>query len=547
MILFCLAVGFIQAIIVHSKELPINSAEEETVEVQTRLGLIEGVQAVHGNKKVRSFLSVPFAEPPIGKERFRPPRPKRPWNATIDARTLSPACFQGKDSYAPGFWGSEMWNANTPISEDCLYLNIWTPTDAFNLTVLVWLFGGGFWYGSPSLQLYDGKELAVRGNVVVVNVNYRVGPFGYLYLDNDDVPGNMGMLDQQLAMYWIRDHIFAFGGNPSRVTLFGESAGAASIVAHLIAPSSKGLFKNGILQSGSLDNKWSMDTPKRAKQKSDALAALVGCNHTEIKQVVNCLRETPAQLLVDNIWNVGLEFLEFPFAIVSRDRNFFMNKDGFLSLRNGDFTQNVNLMFGINHDEGNFWNIYNLPTYFDKKPIQPQLNKFEFENCIETAFATQPSLVRSAAKFVYSDANCTDSLIRTAFYAEQVNQMVGDYFFTANPWPTWTGVMHGYEIEYVFGVPLHNKTAGYTKKEMELSDKVIEYWTSFATNGVPRIKRAGTNERWPQYDGKNRTKWMLLKGDAIRPIPRKKSVECDLWRKAKDLEYSAYLHLRNYL
>ncbi|KAK5970669.1 COesterase domain-containing protein [Trichostrongylus colubriformis] len=96
-----------------------------------------------------------------------------------------------------------MWNHNTPISEDCLYLNIWTPADAYNLTVMVWLFGGGYYYGSPSLILYDGKALALLGNVIVVNVNYRVGPFGYLYMNHDDAPGNVGMLDQVSMIFAI--------------------------------------------------------------------------------------------------------------------------------------------------------------------------------------------------------------------------------------------------------------------------------------------------------------------------------------------------------
>ncbi|VDK50583.1 unnamed protein product [Cylicostephanus goldi] len=103
---------------------------------------------------------------------------------------------KGRDTYNTSFWGSEMWNHNTPVSEDCLYLNIWTPAEAYNLTVMVWLFGGGYYSGSPSLILYDGKALALLGNVIVVNVNYRVGPFGYLFMDDDAAPGNVGMLDQ---------------------------------------------------------------------------------------------------------------------------------------------------------------------------------------------------------------------------------------------------------------------------------------------------------------------------------------------------------------
>ncbi|KHJ77603.1 hypothetical protein OESDEN_22777, partial [Oesophagostomum dentatum] len=186
---------------------------------------------------------------------------------------------------------------------------------------------------------------------------------------------------------------------------------------------------------------------------------------------------------------------------------------------------------------GNFWNIYNLAEYFDKSE-QPELNRKEFHECVERAFSVQPELVRSAAKHVYSDPNCTDPNRRTQFYAEQVNQMVGDYFFTcdsiwlaakiprhrpkagrvyvyyfdqpssANPWPKWTGVMHGYEIEYVFGVPIYNETAGYTKREQILSEKIIQYWSSFATTGVPRLKDSKATDIWPEYDGMNNTKWV---------------------------------------
>ncbi|GMR36697.1 hypothetical protein PMAYCL1PPCAC_06892 [Pristionchus mayeri] len=557
---------------------------EGEVDVQLKLGTIRGRSEPFLGHTVHSFLGVPFAEKPLGKDRFRPPRVKKPWNETMDTRKLGPACYQGRDGYSKGgspFWGAEMWNANTPVSEDCLYMNIWAPAGAYNLTVMVWLFGGGFWYGSPSLALYDGRALAIQGNVVVVNVNYRVGAFGFLYFDHDEVPGNMGLLDQQLALYWIKDHIFNLGGDPSRIVLFGESAGASAIVAHMIAPSSKHLFTNGILQSGALDNRWAMDSPSYALSKSLGLASRVNCSLDDaglplsMDGIVSCMRDIPAQTLVDELWNFNIHFLEFPFVIVSKDRNFFKDKDGFEALREGDFRDDVNIMIGINHDEGNFWNIYNLAKYFDKDQ-QPELNRMEFHDCIETAFAVQPSLVRNAAKFVYSEPNCsTSEHISSKFYAEQVNQMVGDYFFTcdslwmadkltekrngksgkvfiyhfaqttsANPWPEWTGVMHGYEIEFVFGAPLVNQSAYKKEKidrEEKFSKKVIEYWTSFATNGYPRLKNSSHRELWPAYDGVKNRKWMYLKGGSHTTVmDAQKRVECDLWRHAKDLEYSLY-------
>ncbi|KHJ94866.1 Carboxylesterase [Oesophagostomum dentatum] len=556
------------------------------VEVETKLGKIRGQESIFLHKRVRSFLSVPFAEPPLDEQRFRPPKPKKPWNDTITANTLSPACYQGRDMYNSSFWGSEMWNHNTPVSEDCLFLNIWTPAEAYNLTVMVWLFGGGYYSGSPSLILYDGKALALLGNVIVVNVNYRVGPFGYLFMDDDEAPGNVGMLDQASSH---QNHI------PVEVeTKLGKIRGQESIFLHKRVrsflsvpfaepPLEEQRFRppkpkkpwNDTITANTLSpacyqgrdmynssfwgsEMWNHNTPvsedclflniwtPAEAYNLTVMVWLFGGGYYsgspslilydgKIKESIACLRSVPAQLLVDNIWNLNLHFLEFPFVIVSRDRNFFRHKDGFTSLRTGQYVHHVNLMFGINHDEGNFWNIYNLAEYFDKSE-QPELNRKEFHECVERAFSVQPELVRSAAKHVYSDPNCTDPNRRTQFYAEQVNQMVGDYFFTcdsiwlaakiprhkpkagrvyvyyfdqpssANPWPKWTGVMHGYEIEYVFGVPIYNETAGYTKREQILSEKIIQYWSSFATTGVPRLKDSKATDIWPEYDGVNNTR-----------------------------------------
>ncbi|KAK0393834.1 hypothetical protein QR680_000423 [Steinernema hermaphroditum] len=512
------------------------------VVVRTKQGQIQGYESIFLHNRVRSFLSVPFAEPPIG----------------------------GRDNYNVTFWGSEMWNHNTPVREDCLYMNIWAPADAHNLTVMVWLFGGGYYSGSPSLVLYDGKALAVRANVVVVNINYRVGPFGYLYFDDDEAPGNVGMLDQQLALHWVRENAVHFGGNPARISLFGESAGAASIVAHLIAPGSRGIFKHGILQSGSLDNKWSLDTPQRALDKSREFADLLQCNRTTTKETIACLREKEPQALIAQIWNLNLSFLEFPFVIVSKDKNFFREFDAFDALRNGLFRKDVDLMIGINHDEGNFWNIYNLPKYFDVSE-QPVLSMDNFNDCVDKAFATQPEVVRNSAKFIYlKEEPCKIKDEKSKFLAEQVNQMVGDYFFTcdslwladqmsegpgrvyiyyfdqpssANPWPSWTGVMHGYEIEYVFGVPIYNTTAGYTHRESSFSEKIIQYWSSFAADGVPRLAHSKKSDSWPAYHPIKDRRWMYLRGGShIRPMLATKAQECSMWRSARDIEYMKYVN-----
>ncbi|VDK88254.1 unnamed protein product [Litomosoides sigmodontis] len=543
----------------------LNDQSKLMVELETRNGMIRGYESTMLGKRVRSFLSVPFAEPPIGENRFRPPTPKRPWNDTIDTIVPSPACYQGRDTYNETFWGSEMWNANTPVQEDCLLLNIWTPADADNLTTMVWLFGGGYCSGSPSLILYDGRAMAVTSNVIVVNINYRLGPFGFMYLDHDDVPGNMGMLDQQLAFRWIQENIASFGGNPSKVTLFGESAGSASIVAHLIAPGSRNLFKRGILQSGTLDNKWSLDSPQNALKKSLALATHHNCNMKEVTDTIKCLQAVPAEKLIDGMWN-NLDFLEFPFSIVSRDRNFFKEYDALTALRNGNFNMNIDLIIGVNHDEGNYWNIYSLPQYFET-PEQPLLSQDDFLDCVNTAFKTQSKLIRQAIAFTYMDRHCKQTSDKNKFYAEQVNQMVGDYFFicdclwfaeqmkkgngklyvyffdqrsSANPWPEWAGVMHGYEIEFVFGVPIYNTTASYTDQERAFSEKVMKYWTNFAIYGEPDFGEQDDDARWPEYHETER--WMYLRADVQNnsSIERRKKEECEMWRNVKDLEFADY-------
>nr|pir hypothetical protein Y48B6A.15 - Caenorhabditis elegans [Caenorhabditis elegans] len=171
------------------------------VVLETKLGDIKGTEFFFLSKKIRTFFGVPFAEPAVEDFRFRKPREKKQWRGLYDATKPANACFQTRDNYNTSFWGSEMWNANTQISEDCLYLNIWAPADAYNLTVMVWFFGGGFYSGSPSLSIYDGKALTSTQNVIVVNINYRLGPFGFLYLGHPDAPGNMGLLDQVTPLF----------------------------------------------------------------------------------------------------------------------------------------------------------------------------------------------------------------------------------------------------------------------------------------------------------------------------------------------------------
>jgi para-nitrobenzyl esterase len=205
--------------------------------VQLTGGEIQGV-AKNG---VASFKGIPFAAPPIGELRWKPPQPVKPWSDVLKADDFGPAPMQNRAaSLLMGGWSS--------VSEDCLYLNVWTPATNVDekLPVMVWLYGGGFMIGMTSVPVYDGTKLAQKG-VVLVSVAYRVGPFGFLAhrdLSRESGKGSgcYGLQDQVAGLRWVRDNIARFGGDPSRVTIFGESAGGASVSLLTVVPAAKVCF-----------------------------------------------------------------------------------------------------------------------------------------------------------------------------------------------------------------------------------------------------------------------------------------------------------------
>lgn len=224
----------------------------DTPRVRTALGEVEGV----ARGDVDAFLGVPYAQPPVGTLRWRPPAPPQAWAGLRPARQFGAACMQD----APRPWGpftTEFVELRAPRSEDCLYLNVWTPRSrsAPGLPVLVWIHGGGYGSGAASVPVYDGSRLAARG-VVVVSINYRLGVFGFLSHpalsaeSSQKVSGNYGLLDMVEALRWVRAHVAGFGGRPDQVTIAGQSAGAAAVANLLVMPSAQGLFSRAIAMSG---------------------------------------------------------------------------------------------------------------------------------------------------------------------------------------------------------------------------------------------------------------------------------------------------------
>lgn len=245
------------------------------------LGTMKGIQfkicLKEGNcQQVDQFLKIPYAKPPISDLRFAPPEEyEGKFSESNDFTTKAPACMQSaptwdfdKKNPASKIW----WPDN--MNEDCLYLNIWRPTDAMDFSVMVWIFGGGFFSGSASLDVYDGRILAASESIIVASMQYRVGAFGFLYTPPWS-KGNMGLLDQQLALKWIFNHINAFGGSNQKITIFGESAGSASVGFHLMNSNSRQYFRRAIMQSASPFNRWALSTESQAKDVGEAVSKII--------------------------------------------------------------------------------------------------------------------------------------------------------------------------------------------------------------------------------------------------------------------------------
>ena len=281
--------------------------------VDTEHGRVRGFRysvAELGGVSGSAFVGIPFAEAPVGSRRFRRPEPlRRPWTGIRHANQLPTSCFQVPDLFfGDDFPGSTMWNPNTELSEDCLMVNVWVPDEPGppnarrrkadeKKPVMVWIFGGGFYSGTTTLDVYDGRILAAEYDVVLVSIGYRVGALGFFCLDHPSAPCNMGLYDQQMGLQWVQRNIGAFGGNANNVTLFGESAGSVSVSLHLLSPLSRDLFHRAILQSGSANMPWATTTMAEGKQRSEELAiTYLGCPRTDDMQVIASISKVAYEL-----------------------------------------------------------------------------------------------------------------------------------------------------------------------------------------------------------------------------------------------------------
>ncbi|XP_062987529.1 cholinesterase [Elgaria multicarinata webbii] len=521
----------------------------EDTRVATKSGIVKGINLPVLGGTVTAFLGIPYGAPPIGQLRFKKPQPPEEWKGDRDATKHANSCMQNFDNTFPGFAGSEMWNPKTNLSEDCLYLNVWVPSPKpKNATVMVWIYGGGFQSGTSSLDVYDGKFLARVERVIVVSMNYRLGALGFLALPgNEDAPGNVGLFDQRLALQWIQDNIASFGGNSKSVTLFGESAGAGSVSYHLFSPQSHPLFTRAIMQSGSGNAPWGAVLPSKARERTLALAKLLQCTSSNETEIIFCLqKKDPQEILDTDISALRVSALiEMNFLPVV-DGDFLTDMPATL-LKNGHFKRTEVLM-GVNKDEGAYFLVYGVPGF--SKDNSSLINETEFRANLKFSFPETSETGLESIAFQYSDWEDEQNPFN---YRDAMDDVIGDYYFICPtveftkyfaqagnnaflyffehrssklPWPEWMGVPHGYEIEFVFGLPLERRV-NYTKAEETLSRSILKYWASFAKNGTP----SGTQingTKWPVFTTAEQ-KYLTLSTDGSKIRTKLRAQQCRFW------------------
>jgi para-nitrobenzyl esterase len=444
--------------------------------VQTSLGAIAGT--LDGD--VRVFRGIPFAAPPIGARRWAPAEPPQPWTGVRDGSRFGDDPMQLPDP--------KRNSRAAAMSEDCLTLTIWTPAEPLpgGAPVLIWFDGGGFIAGTGARAATDGVPFAQRG-VVLVTANYRVGAFGYLAHPGltaespHRASGNYGFHDQLAALRWVREHIAAFGGDPARVTAFGESAGGASVAALLISPLARGLVDRVIMQSpGSFRPLSPLADAERAGVVAggDDLAALRGLSADEV-------------LALNPKINPAVRGLTIPRPLRPIIDGWSIPRDEVDAFVTGDFAPLPTLV-GSNADEGGYFSTTIPVTTIDELRAYLHAN---FPGAEDEAWATygtdDPAAVKRAVGDVFGDAQFSYGARGLARTIAVHQPLTFRYVFTHAGALTAPRPVHADDIAYVFG------TGDFRGRDREVSDVLLSAWVNFAATGDPN--GAGVPS-WAPYD-----------------------------------------------
>ena len=477
--------------------------------VRTAAGMLRGVVA----EDHRLFAGIPYAAPPLGDLRWRDPQPAPAWDGVRDATTFGPRCMQPLEGDI---------ELGKQTDEDCLSLNVWTPPVADGgdeprepKPVMVWIHGGSFVAGSGGI--YDSARLVSRGDIVVVTINYRLGALGFLAhpaLGQPGEAGNYGLADQQAALRWVRDNIADFGGDPARVTIAGESAGAMSVCDHLVAPGSKGLFDAAIMMSALCQAQVGLP---EAEQRSITYAADAGCAGPEAAQ---CLRALDANALRTPVWYYGIGADQLSGPVTGSAALPVAPPDAFAA----GAAAGVPVLIGTTRDE---WTLFvalqHLRAGKDYEPAEyPGLLADTFGADAAAVQAHYPLSAFPNVALAYA-ATVTDGVLACggARWARDLGARAGAgvYFYefddrsppTPDPLrnlPFPVGASHSLELRYLFdvgGAPPPNP------EQVRLGEQMVDYWSAFVRAGAPR---ADGQPDWAEFGPEGRV--MSLRPDGSR-------------------------------
>jgi len=453
--------------------------------------------------EIRVFKGIPYALPPVGDLRWRAPKPPAQWNGVRAAEKFSPACMQ---TLYPET--SPYHSAMEPVSEDCLYLNIWTGAKSAQerRPVMVWIHGGALSHGSGSLPVYDGEEFAKKG-VVLVTLNYRLGVFGFyahpeLTRESDrHSSGNYGILDQIAALEWVHRNITAFGGDARRVTIFGESAGSWSVNVLTATPLARGLFARAIGESGA----FFAPLPKlaEAEKRGEQIASKLGADS------IAAMRAKPAQDLTKTL-----------SELASPNIDGWMLPRQISAIYAAGKQMDVPMLIGSNADEGTAF----TPAVVSGDAFKEAARKRFGDRAaaflkIYPAGSDEDARASSAAAFrdeIFGWEMRTWARLETRTGKSKVFM----YYFSRvppGPFGRKLGAYHAAEISYVFH---HVRSAQET--DQKLSDAMSAYWVNFATSGDPNKKNL---PKWPAYQSKSDL--AMLFGDRIVPteVPNRTALD----------------------
>nr|XP_018917976.1 PREDICTED: esterase FE4-like [Bemisia tabaci] len=518
------------------------------LEVSTPNGKIIGFDTLktRNGRVIHSFTGIPFAKPPIGLLRFKEPQPLESWKKPLDATKNASFCPQ-IDLFNPKMKSS----SQVLGKEDCLVLNVYSPNvnKAAKLPVMVFIHGGGYQQGSSVIY---GPELLLDKDIVLVTVNYRLGALGFLSTGDGVIPANNGLKDQALAIKWVHDNIENFGGNPGLVTVFGESAGGASVHLNLLSPLNKGLIHRGIAMSGTGHCPWAIINPQLAKDRTKALAVLCGCPSEPSDELLKCMQEVHPESLLEmskrfQDWALAPAVVFGP-TIESGAKGDFLPKDV------DDLESKVPLMTGVTSGEGGLAasiifsaggkpenELKENPQYIlpkilmlrsefpkDKVPsVSKQIQKFYFgEKSIDTNSTEEIINLFTDSWFLHGAAETARKYKGEAYF------YVYDYLHSVSHNSLFgntkiQGVSHSDDLLDLFPLTYYFPKRTWPEADVKVSRKTIDIVTDFAKNG----KLSDTSLKWEPIGKAAKTRHYLhitAAGPAVKENLFSKRV--DFWQ-----------------